>query len=64
MRDDDAKCPVTGKRKYLTEGEARSTAAHQIASANAPMGLRPYQCSWCNAWHLTKNAEKPGKKAR
>jgi hypothetical protein len=51
----DAKCPVTGKRKYETEGEALSTAAHQISTNNAPKTLKPYLCSYCQAWHLTKN---------
>jgi len=55
--DDEQKCPVTGKRKYATEGEALSTAAHQIAIANAPK-LRTYRCQWCDAWHLTKAAGK------
>jgi hypothetical protein len=52
---------VSGKRKYATEGEALATAAHQIANNNAPKDLRAYQCSWCDAWHLTKNAGKPHK---
>src|SRR5271170_7124085 len=55
---DESKCPVSGKRKYATEGEALATAAHQIATANAPKDLRAYLCSWCDAWHLTKNAGK------
>jgi len=59
---DDSKCPVTAKRKYATEGEALSTAAHQIATANAPKDLRAYFCSWCESWHLTKNAPKSGKR--
>jgi hypothetical protein len=59
--DNESKCPVSGKRKYATEGEARATAAHQIATANAPKDLRAYLCSWCGAWHLTKNAGKGGK---
>jgi hypothetical protein len=54
--DNESKCPVSGKRKYTTEGEALATAAHQIATANAPKDLRAYRCSWCDAWHLTKNA--------
>jgi hypothetical protein len=54
--DDDLKCPVTGKRKYSTEGEALQTAAHQIANYDAPKQLRAYRCSYCEAWHLTKNA--------
>jgi hypothetical protein len=58
--DDGSKCPVSGKRKYLTEGEALATAAHQIATANAPKDLRAYRCSWCDAWHLTKNAGSAG----
>ena len=61
--DDDTKCPVTAKRKYSTEGEALATAAHQIATANAPKDLRAYLCEWCQAWHLTKNARSPAKTA-
>jgi hypothetical protein len=59
--DDESKCPVSGKRKYATEGEALSTAAHQIATTQAPKDLRAYLCSWCDAWHLTKNAAKTRK---
>ena len=61
MANNEPKCAVTGKRKYLTEGEALATAAHQIATANAPKDLRAYLCSWCEAWHLTKNPGKPRK---
>jgi len=63
MHDDDAKCPVSEKRKYASEGEALSTAAHQMTTAHAPKDLRAYQCSWCQAWHLTKNS-KAGKRPR
>jgi hypothetical protein len=59
--DDESKCPVSGKRKYGTEGEALATAAHQIATANAPKDLRAYRCSWCDGWHLTKNAGRSGR---
>jgi hypothetical protein len=62
--DDDSKCPVSGKRKYGTEGEALATAAHQIATTNAPKELRAYLCSWCEAWHLTKDASKAGKRRK
>ena len=55
MLQDDDKCPVTGKNKYATEGEALQTAAHQIATNDAPKGLRPYLCPYCESWHLTKN---------
>jgi uncharacterized protein YmfQ (DUF2313 family) len=61
MPDDESKCAVSGKRKYMSEGEALATAAHQIATANAPKDLRAYLCSWCEAWHLTKNAGKTRK---
>ncbi|MFZ3330814.1 MAG: hypothetical protein WA197_09300 [Candidatus Acidiferrales bacterium] len=61
MANDESKCAVSGKRKYMSEGEALATAAHQIATANAPKDLRAYPCSWCDAWHLTKNAGKTGK---
>lgn len=64
MNENDSKCPVTGKRKYETEGEALSTAAHQIATAHAPKALRAYRCTWCSGWHLTKNPEETGKGSR
>ncbi len=53
--DDESKCPVSGKRKYASEGEALATAEHQIREGNASEGLRAYRCSWCDAWHLTKD---------
>jgi hypothetical protein len=56
VTDNDSKCPVTAKRRYVSEGEALATAAHQIATANAPKDLRAYFCQWCDAWHLTKDA--------
>jgi len=62
--DGEEKCAVSGKRKYGSEGEALATAAHQIANAGAPKDLRAYRCSWCDAWHLTKNAAKGGKERR
>ena len=62
--DKDSKCAVSGKRKYASEGEALATAAHLIATANAPKGLRAYLCSWCDGWHLTKNAGRVGKDRR
>jgi hypothetical protein len=64
MADDGSRCPVSGKRKYATEGEALTTAAHQIATTNAPKELRAYLCSWCEAWHLTKDAGNAGKRRR
>jgi hypothetical protein len=51
-------CEVTGKRKYLSEREALDTATHQLTLPNAPKNLRAYHCSWCETWHLTKNAAK------
>ena len=62
--DYESKCPVTGKRKYDTEGEALSTAAHQISTNDAPKDLRAYMCSYCDAWHLTKGAGKNEKKRK
>ncbi len=58
MIDNDAKCPVTGKRQYTTEREAADTAAHQIATNDAPKDLRAYRCPYCETWHLTKNASR------
>jgi hypothetical protein len=62
--DYESKCPVTGKRKYDTEGEALSTAAHQIATNAAPNDLRAYVCTYCEAWHLTKGTGKSEKKRK
>jgi len=57
----DEKCPVSGKRKYATEGEALSTADHQMSKGGAAEELRAYRCNWCAAWHLTKKQAKGGK---
>jgi hypothetical protein len=62
--DNKPKCPVTGKRKYATKNEALVTAAHQIATANAPKQLRTYLCARCHCWHLTKNAGRAAKDRR
>ena len=56
--DNASKCPVSGKRKYPTEGAALATGKHQVATADAPLELRAYRCTWCHAWHLTKKSEK------
>jgi len=56
--DNASKCPVSGKRRYATEGSALATAKHQAATATAPMELRAYRCNWCHAWHLTKRKEE------
>ena len=48
--DTASKCPVSGKRKYATEGAALATAKHQIATSDAPMELYAYRCNWCRAW--------------
>ena len=56
--DNASKCPVSGKRKYPTEGAALATAKHQVSTAEAPSELRAYLCNWCRAWHLTKKKGK------
>jgi hypothetical protein len=56
--DNTSKCPVSGKRKYPTEGAALATAKHQIASTDAPATLHAYHCNWWHAWRLTKKVEK------
>jgi hypothetical protein len=62
--DFESKCPVTGKRKYDTEGAALSTAAHQISINNAPEQLRAYICTYCESWHLTKGEGTKEKKRK
>jgi hypothetical protein len=54
----ETNCEVTGKRKYLSEREALDTARHQLSLPNAPKNLSAYLCTWCETWHLTKNAGK------
>jgi hypothetical protein len=56
--DNASKCPVSGKRKYSTEGAALATAKHQVAIADTPKELRAYRCNWCHSWHLTKKREE------
>jgi hypothetical protein len=62
--DNESKCPVSGKRMYSIEAEALATAAHQIATTDAPKDLRAYLCTCCNAWHLTKNAGRTARDRR
>ena len=49
MVDDESKCPVSGKRKYATEGEALATAAHQISTAHAPKEQKAIKTSGAEA---------------
>jgi hypothetical protein len=44
-------CPTAGKRMYVSEAEARATAAHQMSKSSAQ--LRTYRCLYCDCWHLT-----------
>jgi hypothetical protein len=37
-----SKCPVSGKRKYATEGAALATTKQQITTADAPMKHSAY----------------------
>jgi hypothetical protein len=47
-------CATTGKRKYASEAEAKSTAAHQMSQKeSASLRLRAYLCLYCDSWHLT-----------
>ena len=53
-RDRPQTCPVSGKRKYTDEREAKATAAHRMAEKETgPAQLRTYKCLYCGAWHLT-----------
>ena len=53
-RDQAPTCPVSGKRMYANENEAKATAAHRMADKEtAPTQLRTYKCLYCGAWHLT-----------
>ena len=53
-RDQPQVCPVSGKRMYANEREARATAAHRMADKETgPAQLRTYKCQYCDAWHLS-----------
>jgi hypothetical protein len=52
-QDQPRTCPVSGKRMYANENEAKATAAHRMAEETAPTQLRTYKCQYCGAWHLT-----------
>ena len=53
-REPPRACPVSGKRMYATEREARATASHRMADTQTgPAQLRTYKCMYCAAWHLT-----------
>jgi hypothetical protein len=52
--DPPRSCPVTGKRMYANEREAKATASHRMSDAqSAPSRLRIYKCVQCGAYHLT-----------
>ena len=53
-RDQRRTCPVSGKRMYANDREAKTTAAHRTADKEAsPTQLRTYKCLYYGAWHLT-----------
>jgi hypothetical protein len=53
-RDQPKTCPVSGKRIYTNERDAKATAAHRMSDNEAgPAQLRTYKCLYCGAWHLT-----------
>jgi hypothetical protein len=54
QREQSRTCPVSGKRMYAKEDEAKATAAHRMAEKEtAAVQLRTYKCLYCETWHLT-----------
>ncbi len=48
-------CPVSGKRTYSSEREAKATAAYRMSDKEkGPTQLRIYKCLYCSGWHLTR----------
>jgi hypothetical protein len=45
-----------GKRRYGSHGEAQ-TAANGLRGVNGGAYIEPYQCDFCNAWHI---GHRPG----
>ena len=39
------------KQRYVSEAEARATAAHQAHATGRELDV--YECAWCRGWHLT-----------
>jgi hypothetical protein len=53
-REQPKTCPVSGKRMYANEREAKATTAHRMAEKETgPAQLRTYKCLYCGTWHLT-----------
>jgi hypothetical protein len=45
-----------GKRRYVSPGEAQ-TAADGLRGVGGGAYIEPYQCDFCNAWHI---GHRPG----
>lgn len=45
-----------GKRRYGSSGEAQ-TAANALRGVSGGAYIEPYQCEFCNAWHI---GHRPG----
>jgi hypothetical protein len=57
-REQPRTCSVSGKRMYANEGEANSTAAHQMSNKESGgVQLRVYKCMYCESWHLTSKGK-------
>jgi hypothetical protein len=39
------------KKRYVSEAEARATAAHQARTSGRELNV--YECVWCRGWHLS-----------
>jgi hypothetical protein len=50
------RCPLQGKKKYRTQGEAFRVAIAE--SGKHGVMLRTYRCQECGFWHLTKGAKR------
>jgi DNA-directed RNA polymerase subunit RPC12/RpoP len=47
-------CPVSGKKKYQSNGDALGWASNYLSRFDGPSFLRAYKCPHCGSWHLTK----------
>ena len=61
---DGRRIKMSGQRQAPVRNREGSSGYRrtQIATTNAPKDLRAYLCTWCDSWHLTKNANREGKR--
>lgn len=50
---DQARCPVTGKRRYQSQQAAEQAIKTIVLTGHRSRAFHPYQCRHCDGWHTT-----------